>query len=267
MRHIVDFRDSGIRDVLWIAGIWAVLGTGAEFLANWLLATFYPLMISYQGHITADSFAYMFRVDIVVFTLVVIVFVYSLIRFRARDQNDLRPSSRQYRFGPLFAWGWFLSSTIINVMFIIYPGVIGLIQIWNYGASAKNPVVIYVTGQQWHWSFDYPSYHLQGRTSLVLPVNTPIEFKVSSKDVIHSFWVPAFGIKLAAIPGEMRTLYILPDKIISTQMDPLARVQCSQICGVGHAMMRTDLKVLSATDFQKWVTQQQHTPSSGGGSS
>ena len=67
-------------------------------------------------------------------------------------------------------------------------------------AKQKNEMVVNVTGQQFTWTFEYPSEKVQTH-ELVLPVDRPVEFKIQTKDVIHSFWVPQFRLKSDAVPG------------------------------------------------------------------
>lgn len=143
---------------------------------------------------------------------------------------------------------------------------------FNQGTSyntSGNELVVDVTGRQWEWKFSYPQYGINqavdknGSDILVLPVNRPVKFVLRSYgfnhpydtqiDVIHSFWVPAFGMKTDVIPGETRYEYILPTKIASTQTNEMYRVQCAEVCGPGHPFMEANMKVVSTSDFQSWV--------------
>jgi len=110
-------------------------------------------------------------------------------------------------------------------------------------------LVVNVTGIQWAWIFEYPKY---GVTSgeLDLPVNRPVLFKLESKDVIHSFYVPEFRIKEDVVPGLNNELRITPTRIGDYT------ATCAEICGLGHSVMHAPVKVLSQADFDSWVAQQ-----------
>src|SRR3546814_21075518 len=98
------------------------------------------------------------------------------------------------------------------------------------------------------WSSDVCSSDL-----LVVPVDRPVRFALRSKDVIHSFWVPSWGLKRAVVPGPVQTLVVTPTRMVETVANSMARVQCSQICGAGHAEMHAAARVFSTSDFTAWV--------------
>lgn len=248
-------RDKKTRDLFWIGLIWIILGGLGEFWTIYVVNSWYPRMASAQGEVTASAFAFLLFITVPGFLLISTIILYSAIRFRVSDK-DTQDSPTQYRYRHGFAWTWLGLSVALNVLFIIYPGVAGLRALWNdASSSANNAMEIDVTASQWNWNFQYPQYKITIDNELVLPVNRPIKFVLRSSDVIHSFWVPAFGLKKDIIPGQTEVLYITPNKLTSTQIDPLARVQCAEICGVGHGEMRASLRVVSLSDFQQWVSQ------------
>jgi cytochrome c oxidase subunit 2 len=83
-----------------------------------------------------------------------------------------------------------------------------------------------------------------------LPVNQPVEFKVTSEDVQHSFWIPEMGVKADAVPGEVNTFTTTPTKTGNFT------VRCMELCGVLHAYMNTNVVVEKSSDFGAWVSQQ-----------
>ena len=188
-----------------------------------------------RGHLHAIFF--LLRVTIPVFVLVAVVIFYSMLRFRVAD-DDAAPSESQYRSGRAFPWGWVAMSVVLNVLFIIHPGLTGLTSIWSMAKAATDPIEVDVTARQWAWRFDYPAEKLTNAAELVVPVDTPVRLVLTSNDVIHSFWVPAWGIKKAVIPGEARTLVITSDRIVDTTADPTVRVQCSQSAASGTPRCR-----------------------------
>src|SRR3546814_17021510 len=78
-------------------------------------------------------------------------------------------------------------------------------------------------------------------------------FARRSKDVIHAVWLPSWGLKSAVLPSQVQTLVVTATHMIDTVANPMARVQCSQICGAGHAEMRAVVRVVSQADFTAWV--------------
>ena len=128
-----------------------------------------------------------------------------------------------------------------------------------------------VTASQWHWNYGYPkadggfsfdSLILEDKelrpgdirllsvdNPLVLPVGKVVEFDVTSQDVIHSFSVPSFGIKIDAIPGRLNKAWFKADQAGAFYG------QCSNICGIDHAFMPIMVRVLSEKDYEAWLVQ------------
>lgn len=239
------------RDVLVVGILWVLLSAVGEAVVSYVIAH-YPPLASRQADVTGDAVFFLLRVTVPVFVLITLVVVYSAIRYRAAAGDD-RDSASQYRTGRTFAWGWLWASVALNLLFIVHPGITGLRSLWAYAASADDALEVDVTARQWEWRFDYPAQGLRNRETLVVPVDRPVRFRLHSEDVVHSFWVPAWGTKMAVMPGETRTLVITPDRIASTAMEPTVRLQCAQICGAGHAEMRAEVRVVSAGDFGRWI--------------
>ncbi len=245
-----------MRDLPILAVLWVVLSAIGEWVIQ-ILVNHWPLIASAQGEITKGAFVFLFRVGAVVFIGLVLVIAYAMIRWRVPD-DDTTDSPHQYRSSWRFVVPWIVVSSLLNGLFIIYPGITGLADLWGMAVAASanpNTVEVDVTAQQWSWHFSYPKYGIFDATSLVLPVDTPIKFVLQSKDVIHSFWVPSFGIKKDVIPGETRVLYVTPNKITSTRDNLLTRVQCAELCGSGHSTMRAVVQVESKSDFESWAQQ------------
>jgi cytochrome c oxidase subunit 2 len=106
-----------------------------------------------------------------------------------------------------------------------------------------------VTAQQFFWSYSYPEYGNKPSAILRLPVNRSIVLRMTSKDVIHSFWVPEFSQKQDVVPGIHPTLHITPDKIGTYP------VICTELCGLGHALMRSRVIVMKPDAFEQWATK------------
>ena len=113
--------------------------------------------------------------------------------------------------------------------------------------NSKNALIVEVTGQQWAWSFNYPQLGVQS-ADLNLPVDRPVKFVVTSKDVNHSFWPVQLGVKADANDVVAVEINTTPNKI--GHLD----VKCAELCGLYHAYMETNGEVMAQTDFEKWVT-------------
>ena len=113
-----------------------------------------------------------------------------------------------------------------------------------------KPLVVCVTAQQFSWLFKYPGYHNATASTLRLPLGTPVQLRLASLDVIHSFWVPEFGQKQDAVPGLLTKLVITPKRLGTFP------VICTELCGLGHAVMRSSTTVMPPGDFLKWAKAQ-----------
>jgi plastocyanin len=120
--------------------------------------------------------------------------------------------------------------------------------------------VVNVQGVQWAWLFNYPQQNVDTVGELVLPVDRNIKFEVTSLDVIHSFWIPAFLMKIDAVPGRTTHFELKPTRITSYKDDELTRVQCAELCGLDHSRMTASLTVVSQDEFDAWIKEQQSKP-------
>jgi cytochrome c oxidase subunit 2 len=187
-----------------------------------------------------------------VFVLVMTIAIYSVVRFRAKpgDMGDGAPIHGNTRLEII----WVTIPFIMVTALAIY----GWITLDDLEAKQKNEMVVNVTGQQFTWTFEYPSEKVNS-PELVLPVDRPIEFKIQTKDVIHSFWVPQFRLKSDAVPGLTTTIRLTPDKAGRYE------VVCAELCGLGHSTMRQFVRVLPASEFDTWVQKKKEAAGGGGG--
>jgi cytochrome c oxidase subunit 2 len=115
--------------------------------------------------------------------------------------------------------------------------------------SEPNELQIKVIASRYLFQFEYPATGIKS-LELVVPENQRIHFVLSSVDVVHDFWVAAWGPKEDCIPGMLTDLRITPTRIGNFT------VLCSQLCGPGHTYMTAPVKVLSLSDYNTWVAQQ-----------
>jgi cytochrome c oxidase subunit 2 len=175
------------------------------------------------------------------FALVSVFIIYSIVVFR-RKPNET--GDGMYVHG----------NTTLEVIWTVVPlaavFLFSYLGAWTLGivtGPKSDELVVEVTASQFSWRFDYPDLDISS-IELNLPRNRPILFKITSTDVIHSFWVPEFRVKQDAVPGLVRPLRVTP-----TQVGQY-KVRCAELCGTGHANMRAVVNVMTPADFESWVT-------------
>ncbi len=166
-----------------------------------------------------------------VFVLVMTIAIYSVVRFRAKpgDMGDGPPIHGNTRLEVI----WVTIPFIMVTALAIY----GWIVLDDIEAKQQNEMVVNVTGQQFAWTFEYPGQNVNSN-ELVLPVDRPIDFRIKTNDVLHSFWVPAFRLKSDAVPGLTTKIRLTPNRLGRYE------VVCAELCGLGHSTMRQFVRVL-----------------------
>lgn len=240
---------------LLVAGvIWVVLTVAGITLVQLTAAGGFPFLASEEGAVVDDAILFLLFAVVPVFMFVLVVIGYAMTRFRVRP-DDVRDSTSQPRTNRAYTLTWLGATAALAVLVTVHPGITGLIKIWD-ARDKPDPLVVNVTAQQWNWAFAYPDQGLENQTELVLPVGKPVKFMITSTDVIHSFWVPAFRIKEDAVPGTTRELVLTPDRVGSTGTSSMMRVQCAELCGMGHAEMNAVVRIVTPSEFSRWVAQQ-----------
>jgi cytochrome c oxidase subunit II len=176
-------------------------------------------------------------------TLVALVAGYFILRYRHRGERaPTAPTPPDAPLRPLMTF-WF-ELAVIGFLMLLFVGwwVIGFRQFVRLEVPPPNALEVYVTGKQWMWTFAYPN----GRASnavLYVPAGRPVRLLLSSRDVIHSFFVPDFRVKKDVIPGRMTSLWF-------EALEPGAYpVYCTEYCGEGHSTMRAQVIALSEEDY------------------
>jgi cytochrome c oxidase subunit 2 len=209
-------------------------------------------------------------IGIVIFLLVETTLIYSLIKFRARRQGA---EAAQIRGNTPLEISWTIGAALILVMlatvtFVYLPGIkdppaskasaIEAAEGSDYATINQkeppggNALEISVNAQQYIWRYDYEdskdqlfSFH-----TLYAPVNTTVTLKIYSSDVVHSWWVPKLGGKADAVPGHTNETWFRADE------EGTYEGTCAELCGEGHADMRTRVVVLPADEYEAWAEQQ-----------
>ena len=195
--------------------------------------------------------------------LLLVYFIYSFIAFRARgDDSEEGPPLR----GVPAIVGLWIAVTVVIVLFLatwgsyeLLPGETGAgggqgpnpLSVAT-PAAAKTALPVQVIGQQWQWTFRYPTFGGVETTQLVLPVGREVRFSVTSIDVIHSFWAVQLGVKADAVPNEANVAFVKP--VSRGSVD----VRCAELCGLWHGHMDASGRVVTPAAFQQWITGQEH---------
>lgn len=177
------------------------------------------------------------------FALIVVPLVYSLIVFRRRkgDTTDAKHIEGNTKLEVT----WTILPLFI-VMAFAYLGAGNLAEIRTVDPEA---MVVKVTGQQWSWSFEYPAYGVTSN-EMHVPVGKQILLQMTSRDVIHSFWVPEFRPKQDLVPGRITELRVTPILVGNY------KVRCAELCGTSHAYMEAPVIVSEKADFDSWMAEQ-----------
>jgi cytochrome c oxidase subunit II len=210
---------------------------------------FQPTVASDKGALIDETFKTLLLFSVPVFTFVVAALGYSILAFRHRGDptEDGAPITGR---GPI-PLAWFVVTSLMAVGVMVYPGLTELPRVVHL--EAQPDVIVKVTGSQWIWSLDYPSQGVKTSKEMVLPVDKTVGFEITATDVVHSVWIPAFRMRIDAVPNLKTYMSFTPTKIGDSAVDPGFRLQCSQMCGGDHAKMTIPVRVVSDADFAAWV--------------
>jgi cytochrome c oxidase subunit II len=229
----------------------AAVATAVALFVPWL-----PTPASKQADRIDFVFWFVTGISIAIFALVVAVILYSVARFRARPDDDSDGAPIHGNTGLEIAW------TAVPAILVTAVAVVSTVALAQNGNVPKKHLTVNVLAQQFAWSFSYPKYQGLTVSQLRLPLDEPVQLKMHSKDVIHSFWVPEFGQKQDLVPG-IETNVVITPKRLGTYA-----VVCTELCGEGHALMRSEAIVMKPAAFAAWVKAQEHAAanaSQGGG--
>lgn len=173
------------------------------------------------------------------FALIIVFMLYSIVVFRRREGDDSDGDHIHGNATLEVVW------TVVPLVVVLYFAYLGTVTLNDITSPGEDELVVEVTASQWSWRFDYPDSGLTSNT-LNLPLGRTIHLKLQSMDVLHSFWVPEFRVKQDAVPGMVKELRITP-----TELGDF-KIRCAELCGLDHAFMLADVKVLTPRQFEKW---------------
>jgi cytochrome c oxidase subunit II len=240
-----------VRQMLLIGAVASALGIALALLIDW-----FPVPASEQAGPIDTLWDVLLIASVPIFVLVETIVLYCAIKFRMRPGEELKDGPPIHGNTKLEII-WTAIPAILLVGLCTYAYVV-LTDIEKAEANAMN---VRVVGEQFTWTFHYRGENGDEIRSnqLYLPVDTPVNFTVQSKDVIHDFFVPEFRMKIDAVPGIDTHLRVTPNRIGEYP------VICAELCGLGHSTMRQSAHVLSREDFDARLRELQQQAAGGGG--
>jgi len=212
------------------------------------------------------NFLFIIITGISLFVLGLLLFI--IVRFNKRAN----PTPAKFSHNTPIEIAW----TIGPILILMVIAIFSFRLLYKEHDMPKPFMTVKVTGRQWNWDYEYPDQKIAAYTSqpmdeaaakasnvpyllastapMVVPVNQVVHVDVVAEDVIHSFSVPAFGIKIDAVPGRMNETWFKAEKT-GTYYG-----QCSQLCGINHAFMPIEVRVVSQADFDAWVASKATKP-------
>ncbi len=242
-----------VLQMLVVGTIASAIGIAFGIAIEW-----FPERASTQAKPIDDLWDLLIITSVPVFVLVTVVVLFSVWKFR------MRPGEEQLDGPPIHG------NTKLEIIGTAIPAIM-LVALCSWAwvvlsdieEAQANEMRIDVTGQQFAWTYEYPQ--AGGKpirsTVLYLAQGRPVRFNVKALDVLHDFWVPAFRMKIDAVPGITTRYRVTPTRLGTYP------VVCAELCGLGHAVMRSQTKVVTAAEFDKWMAEQKAppaTPAAGG---
>jgi cytochrome c oxidase subunit II len=241
-----------VRTMLLIGAVVSALGIALALLINW-----FPIRASKEGERIDTLWDVLLIASVPIFVLVETIVVYCAIKFRMRPGEELKD-------GPPIH-----GNTKLEIVWTAIPAIL-LVGLCTYAyvvltdiekaPAAQKQLDVRVVGEQFTWTFFVKQGDKEVKSNqLYLPNNQPVYFTVQSKDVIHDFWVPAFRMKIDAVPGIDTHLRVTPTRIGDYP------VVCAELCGLGHSTMRQTAHVMTQADWEKKMEELAAGPQGGGG--
>jgi cytochrome c oxidase subunit 2 len=241
---------SHFRELMAIGLIASVIGVALGLVIDW-----FPTQATEEGEKVDTLWDILIIASVPIFVLVIVVVLYCVWRYRMKPGDELRDGPPIHGNTKLEII-WTAIPAIILVALCSYAYVV-LRDIEEAKADALN---VEVVGQQFTWTFYYrdDSGKRIASPQLYVPVGRQVNFTVRSDDVIHDFWVPAFRLKIDAVPGISTHLRATPKTVGEYP------VVCAELCGIGHSAMRQTAHVVERAEFDAWLANGGRPPGEGG---
>ena len=193
---------------------------------------------------------------------ILVLFLLLYIAFRFNSSRNQVASTTTHNTVVEILW------TVIPVVLLIIIAIPSFRLLYVSETIPKADLTIKAIGNQWYWSYEYPDYGdivfdanmlnddelsdpklrlLETDTQIVVPVNKVVKLQITSNDVLHAWTIPAFGVKMDAVPGKLNETWF------KANQEGLFYGQCSELCGPKHAFMPINVKVVSGKEFEDWI--------------
>jgi cytochrome c oxidase subunit II len=245
--------------VLLVALLLAAAATAVAIFIPWL-----PDQASTEGGRIDFVFWFVTAICIGIFSVVASLSVYSLIKFRAKPDDDSDGPPIHGHTGIEITW------TVIPLALVLSMIIVSSVALARNDRDPAGSMRVEVLGQQFAWVVAYPpegaredmdgfvcftrgsgqvDERCKSSPNLMLPLDRPARLHLTARDVIHSFFVPEFRQKQDAVPGLKTEITVTPTKLGNFPF------VCTELCGLGHALMRTRAIVLPDSEFESWRTR------------
>ena len=251
----------------WGAGLAAFSASGLAFAAasqpkDWQI-TFQEAASENMTMITDfNNFLLILMTAISVFVLGLMLYV--MVRFNARANPE--PSKTTHNTLVEVIW------TVVPIVILVVIAIPSFRLLYFQRDIPEADMTVKAVGYQWYWGYEYPDHGdfafdslmltdeergdqprlLATDTAMVVPVDTTVRVIVTAADVLHAFAMPAFGLKMDAVPGRLNETWFKAEKTGTFYG------QCSELCGIRHAFMPIRIEVVSKADFALWVEEAQN---------
>ncbi|HEU5245136.1 MAG TPA: cytochrome c oxidase subunit II [Gaiellaceae bacterium] len=239
-------RKGSIVALLGLAVIAGGVATAVALVPTWL-----PLSASREAGRIHFVIWFVIVICIVIFAIVAAVMIYAVARFRVQEDDFEDGPPVHGHTGLEITW------TVIPFVLVTAIAIVSAIVLSRNDAQAQDTLRIDVTAQQFEFTFSYPDAKNITSPVLRLPKDRSVELYMRSLDVIHSVFVPQFSQKEDIVPGLVTQLHITPTRLGTFPLE------CTELCGLGHSLMRTQAIVMEPSAFDTWLRQQEKsaTPS------
>lgn len=207
-----------------------------------------------------------------IITLITLLVLGLLIWIAVRYNKKANPVPAKFSHNTTIEIIW----TLVPVLILMVIAIFSFRLLFHYNDMPKPYMTVKATGYQWYWGYEYPDqevseivslpltkeqaeakkvpYLLAADNAMVVPVNQVVRVQVTGADVIHAFALPAFGLKIDAIPGRLNETWFKAEKT------GVFYGQCSELCGVDHANMPIEIQVVTQAQFDAWVAAKKAPP-------
>ncbi len=204
------------------------------------LGTFWlPKQGSTLAQIIDQGWDLAFWIGVVFFALVVVPMALFVYKYKRKHENEVGAPTGHSN---LLEVGW----SVVPLLLVMVCFIVGFQGFVAASVAPANAYEIHAIAQKWSWTFVYPE---TGKSSaeLVVPKGRPVKMIMSSRDVLHSFYIPSFRVKQDVVPGSYSSVWFEATEAAKTTLE------CTEYCGTNHSVMLANVSVIEADEFDTWL--------------